>query len=401
MTPTRAALAIPAVALVLSGCGAASAITAHTVSETHPLANVASEPLRALPRPAVHTVAPPPPAPPATAPPTSAYLVATVSTSSTAESIEILSASGAVVAKAAINPDFSWLTAAGVGGAYWTQSGAEYELTVAGKVLRLGAVPADANGVVIGADGKSYAYATSDGTAGGVATNRIVVVRPGKAAQVIADRVSDPNHPSADAPPSWDYYLMGWTSTGISFARVPTGGCGCGAFDMQMQSAFSGVIDPTSLVVTALPTDASCPLSAMGPGMEIACFTGTASSTGLRVATGSTINYHFAMSGANIAGDTVFSPTGSALAYVTIPTSENSCGVTWTTTLRVLTLSTGHAVSRVLAGFSPSVWAPNGVIYGSLASSTGQTELVAVNPATLAVTRIAPNSLGANIVGII
>ena len=99
---------------------------------------------------------------------------------------------------------------------------------------------------LIGPDGTSYAYATSDQLSNGTVLNRIVVVRPGAAAAVIADRVSDPNHPTADAPQSWDYYLINWTAAGIAFARVPTGGCGCGSFDMQMQSAYSAIINPST-----------------------------------------------------------------------------------------------------------------------------------------------------------
>ena len=61
-----------------------------------------------------------------------------------------------------------------------------------------------------------------------------------------------PNVPTANAPAGWDYYLISWTSSGIAFARVPTGGCGCGSFDMQMQSAYSATINPVTEVVTPL-----------------------------------------------------------------------------------------------------------------------------------------------------
>jgi len=66
-----------------------------------------------------------------------------------------------------------------------------------------------------------------------------VVVHPGGSTTTIADRFDNPNVSTANAPDSWDYYLISWTSSGIAFARVLTGGCGCGSFDMQMQSAYS------------------------------------------------------------------------------------------------------------------------------------------------------------------
>ena len=101
--------------------------------------------------------------------PTPTYLVATVGTGGTSEWLEILTPSGAVVAKTEINPTQRWMTAAGAGGAYWTENGAEYELTVTGAVRKLGLVPSDAGGVLIGPDGSSYAYATSEPVEGRLA----------------------------------------------------------------------------------------------------------------------------------------------------------------------------------------------------------------------------------------
>jgi hypothetical protein len=406
MTRNRAALAIPAAVLVLSGCGVAAAVTAHTktVSVVIPRSSVSDGlRLQSLPRPAISPVVPVVAPPRPTAPASSAYLVTTVATSGVDVWLEIVSRTGGVVARTLINPTQGWMTAAGAGGAYWTQSGAEFELTPSGAVHKLGSVPSDATAVLIGPDGRSYAFATNDLAKSGVATNRIVVVRPGVPAVTIADRISDPNHPTPDAPQSWQYYLINWTGSGIVFARVPSGGCGCGSFDMQMQSAFSGAINPTSEVVTPLTADQSCPLSGVGPGLETACFTSTTGgSTGLRVSTGSVVRYHFAMSGANIAGDAVFSATGTTLAYITIPTTETTCGSDWTATLRVLNLATGSVVSRTLGEFAPAAWSStDGLIYGTVSVASGSVStLVAVNPATLSVTRLSPAGSNEQFVGV-
>jgi hypothetical protein len=314
--------------------------------------------------------------------------------------LEILSHKGAVLAKTAVNPILGWMVNAGPGGAYWSQSGAEYELTTSGAVRKLGPVPGDSNGVVIGPDGTSYAYATNDQGKTGM-VNRIVVVHPGGSAVTIADRFDNPNLPQADAPASWEYYLINWTSSGIAFARVPTGGCGCGSFDMQMQSAYSATINPVTEVVTPLTASSSCPLSAVGPGMETACFAGTTSTTGLHVASRGVVRHVFPMSGANVGGDAVFSPSGTELAYVTIPAAEDTCGATWTATLRVLNLATGAAVTRTLGEFSPAAWGSDGLLYGSIATQSGSVaSLVAVNPATLAVTQISPAITGQQFVGV-
>ncbi len=171
---------------------------------------------------------------------------------------------------------------------------------------------------------------------------------------------------------------------------------------MQMQSAYSATINPVTEVVTPLTASWSCPLSAVGPGMETACFSGATTTTSLRVTSGGVLRHTFAMSGANVAGDAVFSPGGTELAYVTIPASEDTCGATWNATLRVLNLANGAAVTRTLGEFSPAVWAADGLIYGSIASESGSVaELVAVNPATLAVTQLSPAITGQQFVGVI
>ncbi len=392
MTPKRAALILPALVLVLSGCGAVSTLTLRATTQGVAYADTTQH----LPRPAVTPAAIPPVAPAATT------TVATVSGAGSSEWLEILNGSGAVIAKTSIDPSQDWMTAAGAGGAYWAQDGVEHELTASGATRSLGPIPADANGVVISPDGTAYAYATSDQLSNGTALNRIVVVRPGTAAAVVADRISDPNHPTADAPESWDYYLIGWTADGIAFARVLTGGCGCGSFDMQMQSADSGIINASTDVVTALTDDTTCPLSTVGPGAETACFdTATSGATaGIRIGSQGVVTHSYSLSGTSVAGDAVFAPSGSALAYITIPLSQDTCGATVTPTLRILNLASGSAVDRNLGDFSPSVWASNGLIYGLMASGSNNW-VAAVNPTTLSVTRLSPSLPGTAFIGIV
>ena len=408
MTRNRAALALPAALVMLSGCGVAAAVTARTTTVSDLNANGAaadaSPHVHLIPQPAAVPTAAAAPAASHPIPPahTSNGDVVSILTYGATQWLEILSHNGAVVAKTAINPLLGWMVSAGPGGAYWSQSGAEYELTTSGTVRKLGPVPGDSNGVVIGPDGTSYAYSTNDQGKTGM-TNRIVVVHPGGSATTIADRFDNPNQTQSDAPASWEYYLISWTSSGIAFARVPTGGCGCGSFDMQMQSAYSATINPVTEVVTPLTDSASCPLSAVGPGMETACFlAGTSgTTTSLRITSGGVVRHSFAMSGANVGGDAVFSPAGTELAYVTIPAAEDTCGATWNATLRVLNLATGAAVTRTLGEFSPAAWGTDGLLYGSISTQSGSVaSLVAVNPSTLAVTQISPAIAGQQFVGV-
>jgi hypothetical protein len=390
MIPTRAALAIPAAMLVLSGCGAAAPHTprAITVSDSLPKANPAlakADLLRPLP---VVPVAP-------------TYLVARVESGTASESLEILTPSGTVVAREAINPTQVWMVTSGAGGAYWTENGAEYEMTPAGAIHNLGLVPSDAGGVVIAPDGVSYAYATSDTLSNGNLVNHIVVVHPGATPRVIADKGAPTQAEVTADGYNWDYYLVDWTASGIAFARVPQGGCGCGAFDMQMQSAYSAVVDPASGGETTVTSTSSCPLSDLGPALESVCFAGTNATDAIRIASAGVVTHTYALSGKNFAGDALFSADGSQLAYVTIPTADDTCGGTITTTLRVMNLATGSTVNRAMGDFVPSAWA-GGLIYGTVTNDgTGASYLVGVNPTTLAVTRLTPNGAWAGIVGII
>lgn len=399
MTRNLAALAIPAALVVLSGCGVAAVTTrTTTVSDVNANATIGDA------SPHVYLVPPPvavPTAKPVPAPVPSPDVVRVLTAGAT-QWLEIVSHSGAVVAKTTINPILGWMVNAGPDGAYWSQGGSEYLLTTSGAVRRLGPVPGDSNGVVIAPDGTSYAYATTDQSNTGN-LNRIVVVHPGGSTTTIADRFNNPNVQTADAPAAWDYYLISWTSSGIAFARVPTGGCGCGSFDMQMQSAYSATINPVSEVVTPLTGSWTCPLSAVGPGTQTACFSGdtNGNTVGLRITSGGVLRHNFVMSGANVGGDAVFNPAGTELAYVTVPSSEATCGATWNATLRILNLATGAAVTRTLGEFSPAVWGADGLLYGSIASqSDSAASLVAVNPVTLAVTQISSSITGQQFVGI-
>jgi hypothetical protein len=394
MIPTRAALAIPAAVLILSGCGAAAphAPRATTVSVQLPAtapAIATSALMRPLPViPAART-----------------YIVATVAASGSNEWLEILSPSGSIVARKEINT--SSMTTSGAGGAYWTVNGAVYELTPAGAVKKLGVVPSNVNNVLIGPDGNSYAYATSEplnnSPSNQLGVNKIVVVDAGSPAKVIADRISNPNDVYSEGSGGWSYSLVSWTAAGIGFVRVPEGMCGCGGFELQMQSGYSAIIDPVSLGETTVTASTSCPLSDLGPALESVCFEGntnTGATDEIRIAHAGTVTHTYTLSGKNVAGDAMFSGDGGQLAYLTIPVAEDQCGATITGTLRVMDLATGTTISRAMGDFVPSAWA-GGLIYGSVTSTDYTTSwLVAVNPTTLAVTKLTPSGGAVGIVGV-
>ena len=130
MVPTRAALGTAAAVLVLSGCGVAAAVTARTttVADVTPskTVEISATPLRSLPRPAAVPTAqatPPAPTPPKPAVAPSANLVVTAAGTGSEMWLEILSHTGAMVARTEMSPTQPWMVAAGPGGAYWSQGG--------------------------------------------------------------------------------------------------------------------------------------------------------------------------------------------------------------------------------------------------------------------------------------
>jgi hypothetical protein len=329
------------------------------------------------------------------------YVVANVAAGGANEWLEILTSSGKIVAKTEIDPTGS--PTVGAGGAYWTENGSEYELTPAGATHTLGLVPSDGGSVVIAPDGVSYAYGTSVTLSNGDVINEIDVVHPGKAPQVLTDKGAPTQAQDNAIGYNWSYALLSWTSSGIGFVRVPQGMCGCGGFELQMQSAYSAIIDPVSGGETTLTASNSCPLSDLGPALESVCFeqnNNTGATDEMRIATAGTVTHTYTLSGKNAAGDAMFNDDGSQLAYLTIPVADDQCGGTFSGTLRVMDLATGHTISRAMGDFTAVAWA-GGLIYGSVTSASGAASwIVSVNPTTLAVTQLSPSDDTAQTIGV-
>ncbi len=394
MIPTRAALAIPAAVLVLSGCGAAAPHAPRTTTVAlHLPATAPAIPATALLRPLPVIPASP------------TYVVANLAAGNGNVWVEILTPSGKIVARTEV--DTSQGPVAGEDGAYWTANGAEYVLTPAGAVRKLGPVPSDAGGVVIGPDGISYAYPTSEPLKSSPANpsfvNKITVMRAGSPAKVIGDVVGSANDAYSQYSGGWSYSLESWTSAGIGFVRQPVGMCGCGGFELQMQSAYSAIIDPVSGGETTVTASSSCPLSDLGPALESVCFeqNNSGATDEIRIATAGTVTHTYTLSGKNAAGDAMFNDDGGQLAYVTIPVADDQCGEAITGTLRVMDLATGHTISRAMGDFAPAAWA-GGLIYGTVTNdTTGAAFAVSVNPSTLAVTQLTPSGDTAGVIGVI
>src|SRR3984893_2581349 len=382
------AVSLVVVPLLLAGCGALT-----TTPRTSPAAQPA--PVHPAALTAARLMRPMSPLPP---PAPSLFVVE--SPSGNAFTLRIIDASGATLGTAPVSAAAEWSTAAGPGGAYWIGGGHLNLLAPSGAQRVLSDVPGNTNGLLVSPDGRSFAYATSTGPdASNVIHNRIVVQQFGAAAQVIADRTSDPAHPAADAPTSWTYVLLSWTRQGILFIRDAYGGCGCALFDMEMQAAYTALIDPVSSGTTELTADGTCPLSGIGPYQASACFHGGVTVDELRIATAGTVTARYSMSARNVAGDAKFSPDGSALAYVTVPSASDYCGGDYQTTLHVLSLRDGSVRALTLHNFDAKAWPASNRLYG-VERGTSAWSLVGIDPGTLAVRTVWSGIADSHLVGL-
>lgn len=390
MTAKRLTLLVAA-GLVVTGCGVTAGVLRSETPTSAPaggtkdvlaLANAAAPPaatqapaatsLPAATQPVATT--PPPPPPPS--------VIAVANENSPRDPLEValVTGNGRLLASTHVPPDARWTIGVGPRAAYWVTGGKLRSLDEHGVVTTLATVPLTESGrVVLSPDGSQWAYATTSTNAKNITTNRIYRGAIGQPARLIVERTAD----------QWQYYLMSWTAQGILIERQPTGGCGCGTpFDMQMTATSTAFINPVTGTPTPLGTSGSCPLSGIGSDATLACFheTSTGASDSLRFVNGSHTTYQYALSGKNVGGAATFN--GSTLAYATVPSTAGGCGAAdWRsqTTLHVMDIRTGNAISVGRTGLAPVAWLADGSILATLsvahAASTTNT-VVAVDPAT-------------------
>jgi hypothetical protein len=383
---------LTAAGLAVSGCGATAAVLE---SASHAkLTAAAPSSARHNSSTGAPAVAPVPT--PAPAPPPPPQVIVTAAEDDFAGPtflVTLITTDGTVLASTAVPADARWSVGAGSGAAYWVTGGKLQSLDARGVVTTVATVPStEAGKVVVSPDGTEVAYATMTQDSKGVATNRLYRVGSSGASVLIAQRIADPAHPSADAPPVWQYYPMSWTASGILIERQPLGGCGCGTpFDMQMSAGYSAFIDPVSGTATPVTASNTCPLSGTAPDGTAACF--EQSSTGGSASIDFLNNMHttarFALSGMNLGGEVTFN--GSTVAYTTVPKNAGGCGgPDWRplTTLRLMDVRTGNARAVGPIGFAPQSWLRDGTIVGTISvaahSSTRSTtsSVVVLDPAS-------------------
>jgi hypothetical protein len=392
-----------ATGLAASGCGATATVLGsapRAASNAVPLAAVHSStgaPATLAPTSRVAVSTPPPspsstPAPPPPPPPPQVIVTAAENgVSGSTFQVTLLSTTGTVLASASVPADAQWTVGAGRGAAYWVTGHKLQRLDAGGALTTLATVPASQNGkVVVSPDGAEWAYATTSQDARGVVSNRLYRGGSTEATQLIAQRSADPAHPSADAPPSWQYYPISWTAQGILIERQPLGGCGCGTpFDMEMTAGYSAFIDPVTGTTTPVTASNSCPLSGAGVDGEAACFqvSPTGGSSSIDFINNLHTTARYALSGTTSGGDATFQ--GSTVAYATVPKDAGGCGgPDWrpATTLHVMDVTTGNARTVGPTGLAPVAWLNTGAVLGTRtvagANGASTSSVVVVDPAS-------------------
>jgi hypothetical protein len=359
-----------AVAMVaLAGCGGAGTVRTATGGTPRPAAGPAASTTVDAPVPAAGAV----------------LVVSDTDPQNGSVPVMLLRDDGTVLGRDSVPAAQQWSVTAGPGGAYWVAGGRLHRLDTRGRSSDLGAVEPDQNGhVAVAPDGRSWVYTTSTPTPDGVRTNRLWRGGAGQPSRLLAERVSDPMHPTPGMPTSWVYSLKSWTPAGVLAVREPSGGCGCIAFDMETVSGNALLVDPETGAGTTLPTDRSCPLSGAAADATVVCFHSAASSGAdeLRVLGRGGATRRFSLSGTTTAGDARFDPSGTTLAYATAPSSAG-CGE-WQaqTTLRVLDLSSGDAHALGPAGLQPVAWLSDGRVAATMMRGTTDVAVVSVDAHT-------------------
>jgi hypothetical protein len=397
-----------ATGLTVTGCGVTAGVL-HSGAPTSTPAGGAKAALTLANAPAAPTATSPPAAsaPPVaiTPPPPSLIVVADETASGPTLEVALLTSSGVVLASSQVPRDARWTIGVGPRAAYWVTGHRLQRLDQHGVVTTLATVPQSESGrVVLSPDGSQWAYATTSTSATNIIINRIYRGAIGRPAQLVAERTADPSHPDADTPIAWQYYLESWTAQGILVERQPVGGCGCGIpFDMQMTAVSAAFINPTTGIATPLGASATCPLSGIASDATVACFheTPTGASDSLRFVNG-THTSQYALSGKNSGGAATFN--GSTLAYATVPSTAGGCGgPDWRpqTTLHVMDIRTGNAISIGRTGLAPVAWLADGRILATLSvahAASTTTTVVAVDPATGSVRTVFNQSF--NVIGL-
>ncbi|MEO8898629.1 MAG: hypothetical protein ABI352_12070 [Candidatus Dormibacter sp.] len=382
--------------LMVTGCGvtadvlhSGTATSTHAAGATDSLTRTNAAAAPTTTPTAVPAATAPPVAATAPPPPPSVIVVANELSSGPTIQVALVTSNGVVLASTQVPQDARWTIANGPRAAYWVTGGRLQSLNEHGAVTTLATVPRTESGrVVISPDGSQWAYpTTSTNPKTNIITNGIYRGGIGQPARLIAERTADPTHPDADMPTQWQYYLMSWTAEGILVERQPRGGCGCGTpFDMQMTATSTAFINSVTGIAKPLGSSNSCPLSGVSSDGTQACFrtTSTGASDSIRVVNG-TQTYQYALSGRNDGGAATFN--GSTLAYATVPSTAGGCGAPdWRpqTTLHVMDIRTGDAISVGRTGLAPVAWLPDGSILATLsvrhANGATTSSVVAVDP---------------------
>jgi hypothetical protein len=397
-----------ATGLTVTGCGVTAGVL-HNGTPTSTAAGGSKAALTLANAPAAPIATSPPAASTApvaiTPPPPPLIVVADESSSGPTLEVALVTSNGVVLASTQVPQDARWTIGVGPRAAYWVTGGRLQSLDEHGVVTTLATVPQSESGrVVLSPDGSQWAYATTSTSATNIITNRIYRGAIGVPAQLVAERSADPSHPDAGTPSQWQYYLQSWTAQGILVERQPVGGCGCGTpFDMQMTAQSTAFINPTTGIATPLGASETCPLSGVATDATIACFheTATGASDSLRFING-THTTQYALSGRNIGGAATFN--GSTLAYATVPSTAGGCGgPDWRpqTTLHVMDIRSGNAISVGRTGLAPVAWLADGSILAILSvahAAITTTTVVAVDPATGGVRTVFNQSF--NVIGL-
>ncbi len=321
--------------------------------------------------------------------------------------LRLISLGGTLLALATLAPGVLSPLAGGENGVYYVLGDTLMELSTNGSSATVGTVATapSGSGSSIAAQPEFGSLAVSPAatewgylqaySSGGAQTDQLWLGETNQNPRLLLTSVQSAGATSTEFPNGWSYQLLGWASGSLVLAQLPAGS------DSFVSSALEvSLVNPQTGAETLLSNSQNCPVSAVSPSGEYACFQeGGGQATELSTGTAGISAAAWSLAPGDSYGKAVFSPSGTEIAFA----SCAGCTATPSSAylgsqVEVLDQSTGSIQPIGAPGLVPDAWLPDGDLvatrysagYGT--ASGPLSEVVLLNPASGQATPITDNT---------
>lgn len=285
--------------------------------------------------------------------------------------LHLTSLSGAPLGAAALPSGLAPPLAAGAGGGYFVSGNLMMRVgsggspsqvgTVAGALSQSEASPsqeAELGSLSVAPSGAEWAFLQSRGS-GAAQDQEVWLGGSGENPRLLVSTTEDSSVPSSEFPGGWSYQLLGWARGYLVLGQVPAG---AGSFLSSLVEVF--LVNPETGALTLVSNSESCPVSAVAPSGEYACFQqGGGKATELVTGAEGISSQSWALPSALGYGAAVFSPSGGQILFSLCPGCGNSpSSADLHSQMEVLDTATGSVQPVGSTGLVSDAWLPGGEI---------------------------------------